>query len=79
MVLGAGAGAGEIGVDITWAASGGEEGGPREVGGVDMVLGAGTGEVGKYLYSESSNLDRKRAHSPQCSLGAMKCCIAANL
>jgi hypothetical protein len=43
MVLGAGAGAGEIGIDITWAANGGEEGGSGEVGGVDMVLGARAG------------------------------------
>ncbi len=43
MVLGAGAGAGEIGVDNTRAASGSEEGGPGEVGGVEMVLGAGAG------------------------------------
>jgi hypothetical protein len=33
MVLGAGAGDGEVGIDITSSATGGEKGGPREVGG----------------------------------------------
>jgi hypothetical protein len=42
-VLGAGAGAGEVGVDIARAANGGEEGGPGEVGGVEMELGARAG------------------------------------
>ncbi len=41
MVLGARAG--EVGVDITRAASGGEKGGPGGVGGEEMVLGAGAG------------------------------------
>ncbi len=36
MVLGAGAGAGEVGVNITKATSGGEEGGPGGVGGEKM-------------------------------------------
>ncbi len=38
-----GAGAGEVGVDVAGAANGGEEGGPGEVGGVEMVLGAEAG------------------------------------
>ncbi len=42
-VLRAGAGAGEVGIDVAGAANGGEEGGPGEVGGVEMVLGAGAG------------------------------------
>jgi hypothetical protein len=42
-VLGAGAGAGKVGVNITRAASCGEEGGPGGVGGEEMVLGAGAG------------------------------------
>jgi hypothetical protein len=41
--LGAGAGAGKIGVVVTRATNGGEEGSPGEVSGVEMVLGAGTG------------------------------------
>ncbi len=39
MVLGSGAG--KIGVDITRTANGGEEGGPRDVGGEEMVFRAG--------------------------------------
>jgi hypothetical protein len=38
--LGAGAGAGEVGVIVARAANGGEEDGPGEVDGVEMVLGA---------------------------------------
>ncbi len=41
--LGAGAGAGEIGVVVARAANGGKEGGLGEVGAVEMVLGAGAG------------------------------------
>ncbi len=41
--LGAGAGAGEVGVVVARAANGGEEDGPGEVDGVEMVLGAGAG------------------------------------
>jgi hypothetical protein len=43
MVLGAGAGDGKVGIDITSAATGGEKGGPRGVGGEEMVLGARAG------------------------------------
>jgi hypothetical protein len=43
VVLGAGAEAGEVGVDIARATNGGEEGSPGEVGGVEIVLGAGAG------------------------------------
>ncbi len=39
LVLGAGAGAGKIGVDITWTANGGEEGGSGEVGVVAWIYG----------------------------------------
>jgi hypothetical protein len=38
-----GAGAGDVGVDITLAASGGEEGGPGGVGSKEVVLRVGAG------------------------------------
>ncbi len=41
--IGAGAGAGEVGVVVARAANGGEQNGPGEVDGVEMVLGAGAG------------------------------------